>query len=496
VEQEPNNSFSSATEIILNSKVEGYINKNDDQDFYRLEIIDPVILDINLSAVKGINHAMKIFYTIKGKPILIKVIDDLRKSSPERMCNLFCESGIYFISVLHGTKDIPRSNTEAPYILMVLSREAGNNEELEVNDSAATARSIQFDSAYSGYFSPSYNLLNENRENSYREEDWFYIDILLDEDKSILLDIDLTGVPEINSMIYFFDPQLHEISLSDSRGVGDGESLKGLGITKAGRYYVMITSRNFGSNNDIPYNLQIIKREYDYSIEMEPNDTPENANLIVDNRINGTIAPEGDVDFFLFRVSDNLSLHRIEIEPPPEINVKMRIYNAMNRKLYEIDNNKNDQREIIPNAFIEGNFYIEVYSDQRVYNQESTYSLSVSSMPYSVENEIEPNDSSERATRIKGDLIIGYTSRKNDVDYYYLEYAGRVRCNFNIRGIKNSRLKISVTDPLGYIIKTITLVGNQRKSFNEMIDMKGFIIVESASESYDEPYSIDIRVIQ
>ncbi len=185
----------------------------------------------------------------------------------------------------------------------------------------------------------------------------------------------------------------------------------------------------------------------------------------------------------------------LRLSLPPEINVKMRIYNAMKRKLYEIDNNKNDQREILPNAFIEGDFFIEVYSDQRVYNQEYTYSLSVSSMPYSVENEIEPNDSSAKATRIKGDLIIGYTSRNNDVDYYYLEYDQRVRCNFNIKGIRNSRLKISVTDPLGYIIKTITLVGNQKKSFNEMIDIKGFIIVESVTESYDEPYSIDIRVI-
>ncbi len=317
VEQEPNNSFSSATEIRLNSKIEGYINKNDDQDFYRLEIIEPVILDIKLAAIKGVNHAMRIFYTIKGKPILIKVIDDLRKSSPERMCNLFCESGVYFISVLHGTKDIPRSNTETPYILLLQSREAGNNEELEVNDSALMARSIEFDNTYSGYFSPSYNHLNENRENPYREEDWYYIDVRLDEENSILLDVDLSGVPEINSVIYFFDPQLREISLADSLGVGNGESLKGLGVTKAGRYYVMVTSRNFGSNNDIPYNLQISKREYDYSVEMEPNNTQENANLIVDNRVNGTIAPEGDVDFFLYRVNGNLSLHRIEIEPPP-----------------------------------------------------------------------------------------------------------------------------------------------------------------------------------
>jgi hypothetical protein len=495
VEQEPNNSFSSATEVRVHSKIKGYIDKSDDQDIYRLEVVEPVILDITLSAVKGVNHALKIYSTTNDKPLLIKVVDDLRKSSPERICNLFCQSGIYFISVLHGSKDIPRSNLETPYNLSLLRREPGDNEELEVNDSAEMARPIDFDTVYSGYFSPSYNRLNENRENPLREEDWYYIDINLDEKKPILVDVDLTGVPEINPMIYFIDSELYEISMSDTRGVGSGESLKGVGITTPGRYYVMITSRNFGSNNDIPYNLQILKKEYDYSIEMEPNNTPENASTIVDNQINGTISPEGDVDYFLYRVTENVSLYRIEVEPPPEINIRMRIYNAMLKKLYEIDNNKNDKGEIMPNAFIEGDFFIEVYSDQRVYDQEHPYSISVSSMPYSGDSEIELNDTISRATKIKGDAIVGYTSRKDDVDYYYLEYTTRVRCNFTIRGIKNSKLKISVTDPLGYIIKTVTLTGNQRKSFNEMIDLKGFLIVESVIESYDEPYSINIRVI-
>ena len=79
--------------------------------------------------------------------------------------------------------------------------------------------------------------------------------------------------------------------------------------------------------------------------------------------------------------------------------------------------------------------------------------------------------------------------------YFYLEYPARVRCNFTVKGIKNSKLKISVTDPLGYIIKTVTVAGNQRKSFTEMIDLKGFLIVESEAENYDEPYSINIREI-
>ena len=494
-EQEPNNSFTSATEARLHAKIKGYIDKSDDQDFYRLEIVEPVVLDITLSAVKGVNHALKIYHAMGDTQLLIKVVDDLRKSSPERICNLFCQRDIYFIAVLHGSKDIPRANRENPYTLSLLGREPGDNEELEVNDSAEMARPIDFDTVYVGYFSPSYNQLNENRESPLREEDWYYIDISLDEEKPLLIDAELTGVPEVNAMIYVIDSELREISQSDTRGVGSGEFLKGVGITKSGRYYVMVTSRNFGSNSDIPYNLQILKREYDYSMEMEPNNTSENANDIVDGRIYGTISPEGDVDYFLYRISEQASLYRIAVEPPPELNIRVRVYNAMNKKLYEIDNSKNDEVEILPNAFIEGDFFIELSSDHRRYDQEHPYSLSVASIPYTEDSEIESNDTIERATKIKGDAIVGYTSRRNDVDYFYLEYPARVRCNFTVKGIKNSKLKISVTDPLGYIIKTVTVAGNQRKSFTEMIDLKGFLIVESEAENYDEPYIINIREI-
>ncbi len=63
-----------------------------DRDFYVIHVKERKIADIQLSGVKGINLAVKIW---KGgdDPSLIKWIDDNRKSSPERFANLSVTPG-------------------------------------------------------------------------------------------------------------------------------------------------------------------------------------------------------------------------------------------------------------------------------------------------------------------------------------------------------------------------------------------------------------------
>ncbi len=73
-----------------------------------------------------------------------------------------------------------------------------------------------------------------------------------------------------------------------------------------------------------------------------------------------------------------------------------------------------------------------------------------------------------------------------------LEYKKRVRKKFTLHGIKNSEIKISITDPLGFVIKTESVNDANSISFNEMIDSKGYVIIESVKENYDEPYTIEL----
>ncbi len=120
------------------------------------------------------------------------------------------------------------------------------------------------------------------------------------------------------------------------------------------------------------------------------------------------------------------------------------------------------------------------------------YSLRVAGFSLEGESELEPNDRKEQATRIRGSAITGFISREKDVDYYSVEYGKRARCAFQLRGVKNSELRISITDPMGYTIKSAELKGDRVKTVSEMIDQKGYIIIEALAENYEEPYALNI----
>jgi hypothetical protein len=494
-EKEPNDDFLSANRIEQDTIVYGLLDNEQDRDFYRVDFSSPFIMDIELTSVKGVNHALKILKD-DGQTIL-KYIDDSRKSSPERMCNMFFDVGTFYIEVLHGEKDTPQGNKSNKYELRLSTRTL-DSEETEPNDYYESANLIEIGRDIKGYFCPSFNRLNQNAVSPFREEDWYYFNIEVGNDP-ILLDISLSGVPGVNSMLYLYDSERNEIAFADDRKQGDGERLEGIGITGSGKYYVM-TASHFESNYEIPYTLSLATKAYDYLTEIEPNNNFKNANIILNKEISGKIFPGGDRDFYLFNSRsieainpvnpDEKYLYRIEASSE-SLDIILRIYNENMIKLIETDNIKGAGKEVIPDILLKNKFFIEV-SAKKGEQTGYEYKLNVAYFPYSDSYEIEPNDVKESANKIKSDKITGYISKKNDKDFFLLTYKNRLRKKITLHGIKDAELKLSITDPLGFIIKSESLKGDGSISFNEMIDQKAYLIVESIIDNYDEPYTIDL----
>ena len=176
-EIEPNNTFSTATEINLNSEYTGLLDSENDIDNFILKIDEEQVIHLELSAIKGINHAIHIHRLDDSKPQMLKVIDDSRKSSPEEYSNLFVYPGIYIITVTHGSGDARKGNNENRYSLKITSR-SFYNEEKEPNDTPQKANPINNGDTLTGYYSPSRNSLNENAQFPYREEDWYRAEII------------------------------------------------------------------------------------------------------------------------------------------------------------------------------------------------------------------------------------------------------------------------------------------------------------------------------
>ena len=490
MEKEPNNSFATANGIALDEKHIGYMDDPNDRDFYRLVVEKRGIVDVNCSGVKGINIAMKIW---KGEeePKLLKWIDDNRKSSPERLANLGVIPGIYYIEVFQSDRDTRKANRETAYELELKGREA-ISEESEPNDTKEEADSLRPDTEMTGYFSPAYNRLNNSTENLHREEDWFAVDIQLKNDAPSLLNVTLSGVAEVNSILELYDEDGKLIASADNGGAGEPEAISGAGIQKSGTYYIMVAAKGYAANNDEPYTLNASVLARDSGTEMESNDDFNTANVIVNNVITGKINNRSDRDFFLYPV-EKPSVYRVELRPADSMDLLCSLYNKDREKIIDINGTGAGKREVFPDFSADRDFYIQVSMRSRDSLPTGEYVLSVTPLEDTGNMEREPNNEASQANVIRGNTITGFTSFRGDKDYFALAYDSRVKEQFEARGPKGGMIKVSVTDPLGYIIRTVEVRGDRKVTFSEMIDKKGYIVVESVTESYDNPYTIILR---
>lgn len=491
-EREPNDSFAAANTLRLGESIRGTLGTRNDQDFFRLDIAEPRVVDIRLGPVKGINHALRIW---KGEssPVLVKLIDDMRKSSPERICNLHLETGVYYMSIGFGERDAPAPNLESGYELIVRGREPGDGDEREPNDGWETAQRIEPEREVIGFFSPAYNRLSAGGEFPLREEDWFVYTPQPKEGRPVVVDIEVSAVAGINPLLYLYNPSLELVSTADAGSLNEGESIRDFGISAPGNYYIVVASKSFESNHELPYRLLLHVKEFDISNELEPNNAPDRANAMAGDKINGRVWPEGDRDYFLHRGKAELDFYRIEAIPPGGLDLALALLNSEGERLFEIDNGGRGETEVMPDAPLSGDFYAVVSSKRGQSDRENPYRLIVTRLPRGEVFEREPNDSKQQATRLGGGRIKGYISRKKDTDFYLVERAGRVRMQFLLKGVNRAALRFSVTDPAGYIVAAREVKGNRIGAISEIVDRKAYVVVEALAENYDEPYVLTIR---
>jgi len=491
-ESEPNGSFSAANPLRPNEVILGHLGTRNDQDFFRLEVAEPRIADIQLGPVKGINHSLRIWRG-ETSPVSVKLVDDMRKSSPERICNLYLEAGVYYITVGFGERDEPSPGLESGYELLVRDRAPGESDEREPNDDRESAQRIEPGRDLSGFFSPAYNRQNAGGEFPLREEDWFACTPELKDGRPAVIDLELSAVAGINPVLYLYNPSLELITAADAGSVNEGESIRDIGISTPGTYYIMVASKSFESNHELPYRLSISMKELDVSSELEPNNAPERANAMAADKINGKAWPEGDRDYFLYRGKGGPELYRVEAIPPGGLDLMLSLLDGQGNRIFEIDNGERGEPEVMPDAPFSGEFYSVVSSKRGQADRDNNYRLSVTRLPRGEAYELEPNDSRERATKLGGGLIKGYISKKKDTDYYCVERARRERLRFSIKGINRASLRFSVTDPSGYVIAGREVKGNRIGTISEIIDGRAYVVVEAMAENYDEPYVLTVR---
>jgi hypothetical protein len=487
-EIEPNDDFASAMTISPGKEVTGFLGTDRDVDFYKVFVSAPSVVSVSLSEVRGVNHSITC-YDGATRALLMHV-DDARKSSPEKVCNLHVSGGYLFIAVRHGEKDAPAANLDNPYVLTVDVRSPNPREEIEPNNTPDRATPVDVDSDVMGYFSPAFCRSEKDAEKLMPEEDWFSFEMQLPAGHLKVLDIDISPVEEVDSQIRLFSPAMKEIAVANGFGAGKGESLRGIGVSEGGKYYVVVSSVNLASNCQKPYTLSITSRAFDFRTEMEPNDSMDSAQIVQAEEISGSFISRDDRDWYVIKKGEGIHIARVEVLPAAGVDVAMNIYDASKKKIFEINAASAGAREVVPNVGYSDDLFLEIFPRALSPASGPHYKLIISTRPHAGGFEIEPNDSKQSATHVSGDTITGYTSKKGDIDYYFLEFPTRVRKKFIVSAVSGSKLKVSVTDPLGHIIRTVSIEGGREKKFYEIIDAKGFLMVKSLAEQYSEPYVI------
>ncbi len=489
-EIEPNNTFTNANPIEINKAITGYLDSENDIDNFIMNVNEEQILKIELSGIKGVNHAIYIYKNDNPKPQLLKVIDDNRKSAPETFANLYVQSGQYIFTITHGSRDIKKGNTETPYTLMITSR-SFLNEEKEPNDNLNSATEIGDKSITLGYFSPAQNNLNNDEKNKMKEIDWYKFNINISDNIPALIDLKLSGVSGVDSMITILNSGMEELLTVDSAGTGEGEMISDFGIKESGTYYLQVSSKNFLFNHENPYELKLDYKTYDQNSELEPNNSFEKSNVISNNIISGKINGTSDQDFFQFTPPFNNKFYKIKCAGSDGLNIIMKIYDNNRNKLFEINNAGPGEQEHIPYFLIKNSIYISI-SASSLSAADSRYTLDIEKYDSNELLDVEPNNTKATANFLDK-KITGFITYKNDIDYYLIKSEEKKKVKIIVKGVKDGKIRVSTTDSLGFIIKSKDVDSDAEISFIEIFDKKGFIIIEPLTDNFESPYTITIE---
>ncbi len=489
-EIEPNNTFTNATPAFPDKEYTGTIESEKDIDNFLLTVKDTTNLRIELSGIKGINNAFTVYRINGSSSLLLKVVDDNRKSSQEELADIHVSPGTYIISVHHGERDEKKGNPESWYILKISSDSASI--ESEPNDNASNSNTISFDGTIKGYYSPAKNPYNESQAAKFREEDWYSFEVTADENNPAIVNINLSGVPGVDSVLELYDSSGNRFDQSDTGGPGYGESFNGYGLQKSGVYYIVVASKNLQFNHKDTYALSLTSDVHEQGSELEPNNTFDQALKLSSTGITGKINSSGDNDYYMLDPSEKMN-YRIELTGDENTDVTLTVFSSARKKLFEINNSGAGEVEVIPNLQVKEQTYLLVTSSSKT-ESEAGYKLIASPLDSVVAVEFEPNNSKAEAAVIT-DKIRGYTTTVNDTDYYMVKNDSRKNYRIQISAPLNGAIKISTTDQQGYIIKTKELKKGESVNFNEIYEKKGYIIIETVTADFDNYYELSIEEI-
>ncbi len=490
-EVEPNDDYAQAT-VIKPGRVTGTISSPNDVDIYRIDLKQDAILSAHVGGIKDVDFVL----SVRDKDrVELKRADETAVGGDAELLDVGVHPGSYYIVL--SNKNPAADNPTQRYSLDVKLDKAVSHE-MEPNETPAQASRLELPGVTRGHYWPSQNLLSGDTD--YVEQDWFRIDVATG---LFLLNFDLSDVPKVDPIVEIYDTNGYKIKEADSGGVGEGESLKNFGVRGPVTYFVRLRAKNRAGNADVPYEILTELIPYQGKTEFEPNDQRSDATPFEQDTISGTIAPEGDVDWYKVSVKDDgKQLLRASVTGVEGLDLVLKVTDALGNPLISVDNMGKGQPEVMTGLGVtKGDYYLVVSEKSgRRADARAQYTLTKAIIPFQNGLEYELNDTTATAQPLKiGEGVDGYIGWKGDQDYYQFNVYQKSVVVFEVAGMLNVQLDASLFDQETKPIQEWTAAkAGDSMSFEKELDAGTYFLRLSAKDpaqnNVRDKYSLRIKV--
>jgi hypothetical protein len=155
------------------------------------------------------------------------------------------------------------------------------------------------------------------------DHDWYVVDL----ERQGMLELRVTDVPaalDVHVRVFNAERGLHENWIAPLRAGAELERI--VYIAGPGRHYLQVVDGNDDASDPSPYTLSV---QYTPGDAFEPNNSFGAATaLATDAEVFASILPKGDEDWYVCDVPRRGALHVSITQPPPELAVQFRVFNA------------------------------------------------------------------------------------------------------------------------------------------------------------------------
>ena len=490
-EVEPNDDFTQAT-VIKPGKVSGTIANPKDVDVYRLDLKQDAVLSAHVGGIRSVDFVLSIF---DKDHVELKRADETAQGGDEELLDIGVHAGSYYISV--SNKNPAADNPTERYVLDVRLQKAVSHE-LEPNETAQQASPLELPGVTRGHYWPSRNLLAGDT--AYTEQDWFRVDVATG---LFLLDFDLSDVPKVDPVVEIYDTNGYKIKEVDSGGAGEGESFKDFGVRGPVTYFIRLYAKNGAGNPDVPYEILTELIPYQGKTEFEPNDQRTDATPFENDTISGTIAPEGDADWYKVSIKDEgKQILRASVTGVDGLDLVLTVTDALGNPLLSVDNMGKGQPEVLTGLGVtKGDYYLVVSEKSgRAADARDSYTLTKAVIPYQEGLEYELNDTTSTAQPLKvGGGVDGYIGWKGDADVYQFNVYQKGTVVVEIAGVLNVRFQAALFDQDGNSLQQWSAdKQGDSMTFQKDLDAGTYFLKLSGSEPSEnnvrDKYTVRVKV--